>query len=155
LFFFLKESSLSVTTTLQPRHLSTTITKSMHQHVTHKSNTNTIGKNTFVFRMYKVCGNKLTSSYKEKMAVKTLTCLTPTHFCACPIRRGLYCAQWVHSRWEVLGIGGIDDHHCLNFLFIFCVQWVKVRGNCLFCWYWWNWWPSLFKLSFHILCSVS
>jgi hypothetical protein len=142
LFFFLKESSLSVTTTLQPRHLSTTITRSMHQHVTHKSNTNTIGKNTFVFRMYKVCGYKLTSSYKEKMAVKTLNCLTSTHFCACPIRHGLYCAQWVHSRWKVL------VHNC-------CVQWVKVRGDCLFCWYWWNWWPSLFKLSFHILCSVS
>jgi len=100
LFLFLKESSLSVdvTTTLQPRDLSTTITKIMHQHVTYKSNTNTIGKNTFVFHMYKVCGYKLTSSYKEKRAVKTLTCLTPTHVCACPIRRGLYFAQWVHSR---------------------------------------------------------
>jgi hypothetical protein len=62
-------------------------------------------------------------------------------------------------RWEVIvcfvGIGKIDDHHCLIFLFIFCVQWVKVRGDCSLCWYWWNWWPSLFKLSFHILCSVS
>ena len=58
-------------------------------------------------------------------------------------------------RWEVIvcfvDIGGIDDHYCLNFLF--CVQWVKMRGDCLFCWYWWNWWPLLFKLSF--LCSVS
>jgi hypothetical protein len=137
LFLFLKDSSLSVdvTTTLQPLDLSTTSTKIMHQHVTNKSNTNIIGKNTFVFHMYKVCGYKLTSSYKEKRAVKTLTCLTPTHFCACPIRRGLYCAQWVHSRWELLvrnfvfselrwevifrfvGIGGIDEDH--HYLFYF------------------------------------
>ena len=27
-----------------------------------------------------------------------------------------------------------------------CVQWVKVRGDCMFCWYWWYCWP----LSFHI-----
>jgi hypothetical protein len=49
-------------------------------------------------------------------------------------------------RWEVIvsfiDIGGIDDHHCLNF---FCVQWVTMRGDCLFCWYWWNWWPLLFN----------
>jgi hypothetical protein len=32
---------------------------------------------------------------------------------------------------------------------LFCVQWVKVGGDCSFCWYWCNcWWP-LFKLSFH------
>ena len=58
-------------------------------------------------------------------------------------------------RWEVIvcfvDIGEIDDHYCLNFLL--CVQWVKMRGDCLFCWYRWNWWPLLFKLSF--LCSVS
>ena len=23
-------------------------------------------------------------------------------------------------------------------LWVFCVQWVKMRGDCLFCWYWWN-----------------
>ena len=40
-------------------------------------------------------------------------------------------------------IGGIDDHYCLNF--IFCVQWVKMRGD--FCWYWWNCWPSLNELN--------
>jgi len=28
----------------------------------------------------------------------------------------------------------------------FCVQRVKMRGECLFCWYLWNFWPSLFKL---------
>jgi hypothetical protein len=35
-------------------------------------------------------------------------------------------------RWELIvcfaDIGGIDDPHCLNFLF--CVQWVKMRGDC-------------------------
>jgi hypothetical protein len=31
---------------------------------------------------------------------------------------------------------------------LFCVQWMKMRGDCSFCWYWWNCWPSLFKLSF-------
>jgi hypothetical protein len=48
-------------------------------------------------------------------------------------------------------IGGIDDHYCVNFLF--CVQWAKMRGDCLLCWYWWNWLPLLLKISF--LCSVS
>ena len=37
---------------------------------------------------------------------------------------------------------------CHN-LSLFCVQRVKVRDDCLFCWYWWNCWPSPFKLSFH------
>jgi hypothetical protein len=58
-------------------------------------------------------------------------------------------------RWKVIvcfvDIDGIDDNYCLSFLF--CVKWVKMRGDCLFCWYWWNWWPLLFKLSF--LFSVS
>ena len=27
-------------------------------------------------------------------------------------------------------IGGIDDQHCLKFLLIICVQWVKMRGDC-------------------------
>jgi len=52
-------------------------------------------------------------------------------------------------------VGAIVDHHCLNFLFIFCGQWVNIRGGSLFCWCWCNCWPSLFKLSFHILWSVS
>ena len=30
---------------------------------------------------------------------------------------------------------------------LFCVQWVKITGDCSLCRYWWNWWPSLFKLS--------
>jgi hypothetical protein len=32
---------------------------------------------------------------------------------------------------------------------LFCVQWVKVRGDCSFCWYWWSCWLSLNKLYFH------
>ena len=35
---------------------------------------------------------------------------------------------------------------CLGY---FRVLWVKMRGDCLFCWYWWNCWLSLIKLSFH------
>ena len=32
------------------------------------------------------------------------------------IYNGLFCVQWVEVRWEVIVyIGGIDDHHCLNF----------------------------------------
>jgi len=31
-----------------------------------------------------------------------------------------------------------------------CVQWIKVKGDCSFCWYWGNCWPSLYKVSFHI-----
>jgi hypothetical protein len=30
------------------------------------------------------------------------------------------------------------------------VQWVEVRGDCSFCWYWWTCWLLLFKLSFHL-----
>ena len=41
------------------------------------------------------------------------------------ICRGLFCVQWGQVRWEVfvwfVDIGGIDDHHCLNFLFIIIV----------------------------------
>ena len=66
----------------------------------------------------------------------------------------LSCFCSVRYLWEVIvffiDIGGIDDHYCLSFLV--CVQWVKMRGDCLLFWYWWNWWPSLFKL---FLCSVS
>jgi hypothetical protein len=56
-----------------------------------------------------------------------LTSLTLPHFCSCPKPGpgfptsccGVFCFQ---LRWKVIGhfveIGGIDDHHCLNFLFI-------------------------------------
>jgi hypothetical protein len=31
----------------------------------------------------------------------------------------------------------------------FYFQWIEVRGDYSFCWYWQNCWPSLFKLSFN------
>jgi hypothetical protein len=37
-------------------------------------------------------------------------------------REGWGCVQWIQLRWEVIvrfvDIGEIDNHHCLNFLFI-------------------------------------
>jgi len=30
------------------------------------------------------------------------------------------------------------------------VQWVEVRGDCSFCWYWWTCWQSLSTLYFHL-----
>jgi hypothetical protein len=42
----------------------------------------------------------------------------------------------------------IDFQRLMSFS-SFCVQWVKVKGDCSLCWYWWNCWPSLFKLTFH------
>ena len=37
---------------------------------------------------------------------------------------------------------------------LFCVQWVKMRGDCSFRWYWWNCWPSLSNLSVHNLFNT-
>ena len=38
------------------------------------------------------------------------------------ICHGNFCVQWVQIKWEMIvrfvDIGGIDDHHCLNFLLI-------------------------------------
>ena len=39
--------------------------------------------------------------------------------------------------------------HIYRDLFLCSVSSVKMRGDCLFCWYWLNRWPSLFKFSFH------
>jgi hypothetical protein len=55
-----------------------------------------------------------------------------------------YCLNFLfvfsELRWKVIvcfvDIDGIDDNYCLSFLF--CVKWVKMRGDCLFCWYWWK-----------------
>ena len=41
---------------------------------------------------------------------------------------------------------GFPTSYVMVFL---CVQWVEVRGDCSFCWYWWHCWTSLFKLVFH------
>jgi hypothetical protein len=35
-----------------------------------------------------------------------------------------------------------SDGHCWPSLFN---QYIEVRGDCSFCWYWWNCWPSLFN----------
>ena len=64
--------------------------------------------------------------------------------------------------WEVIvvDIGGIVDNHSMSygkrwFLLIFVIlltitQWVKVRGD--FCWYWWwNCWPSLNELWWEVI----
>ena len=91
------------------------------------------------------------SSYQEVRDAIPLTGLTLPHFCACSnpesgfplsyVTLPFFCVQWVQLRQEVLvcfvDIGGIVDHHCLNFV--------------LFCWYWRNCWPSLLKLSFVLL----
>ena len=48
-----------------------------------------------------------------------------------------------------------QDLDCQQYmLWSFDVQWVKARGDWLFCWYWWNWWQSLLKLSFHIFFGI-
>ena len=43
------------------------------------------------------------------------------------IWRGMIYVQWVQLKWEVIvrfvDIDGIDDHHCLNFLFIIEICW--------------------------------
>jgi len=65
------------------------------------------------------------SSYQEGVGV-LITVLTPPHSCACPKQGPCFpnitCFQWIQLRWEMIirfaDIGGIDDHHCLNFLFV-------------------------------------
>ena len=46
------------------------------------------------------------------------------------ICRGFFCVQWSQLRWEVIirfvDISWIDDHHCLNFLFIIIDMLVKL-----------------------------
>jgi hypothetical protein len=46
----------------------------------------------------------------------------------------------VKTFFRFVDIGGIVDHHCVNFLLV--------------CWYWRNCWPSLCKLSFGLLILV-
>ena len=42
----------------------------------------------------------------------------------------------------------VSSVKCDDFVVVY-VQWVKVRDECSFCWYWLSYWPPLFKLSFH------
>jgi hypothetical protein len=68
------------------------------------------------------------SSYQEgrvsiSLNPATFLCLSQARtWISKVICRGLFCVQWLQLRWEVIvgfvDIGGIDDHHCLNFLFI-------------------------------------
>jgi hypothetical protein len=73
------------------------------------------------------------------MTNNTLTNLILPHFCACSKPEHGFPTSYIVVR--------------------FCVQWVKMSGDCLFCWYWWNW-SSLFKLIFisifssQIACSM-
>ena len=52
----------------------------------------------------------------------TCLCLSQARTWISIICRGLFCVQWVQLRREAIvcfvDIGGIDDHHCLKFLFI-------------------------------------
>jgi hypothetical protein len=48
----------------------------------------------------------------------------------------------------VLYIWKLSPKNVSYVISLFCVQWVTVRADCLFCWYWWNCLSSLFKLSF-------
>jgi len=68
------------------------------------------------------------SSYQDGRFGISLTGLTPSYMCVCP-KPG----------------HGFPTSNVVVFC---CVQWVNMRGDCTFCWYWWNWWPSQFKLSF-------
>ena len=49
----------------------------------------------------------------------------------------------------------LDFLRHMSWSFFVCIQWVKMRGDCSFCWYWWNCWPSLFNLSFHKMTRMS
>ena len=84
---------------------------------------------SFFLNMY--C--RLRSSYQEGSVGIPITCFNTPQFCACPMPRSwfptshvmVFCVQ---LRWKMIvhfvDIGGIDYHHCLNFLFI--IQNLKV-----------------------------
>jgi len=85
----------------------------------------------FIVWLYMYCCWR--SSYQEGRVGILLTDLTSPHFCACP----------------KTGFGFPTSCVVVTFLYS-----VKMRGDCLLCWYWWNWGPPLFKLSFHTLICV-
>ena len=72
---------------------------------------------------------RLKSNYQEGMVKILITGLTPPHFCTYSKTGPWFPTSYVLAffvfsalRWEVIvrfiDIGGIDDHHCLNFLFV-------------------------------------
>jgi hypothetical protein len=73
----------------------------------------------------------LTLTWKSKYILYTDECivvgggivrLTPTHFCDClKPGRGFPTSYIVVFFVKFVDIGGMDDHHCLTFLFITCV----------------------------------
>jgi hypothetical protein len=75
----------------------------------------------FIDCLYMYCRWRF--SYQEGRLGIPLNRFNPPHFCACP-KQGpgfptshvmvFLCSVIVHF----VDIGGIDDHHCLNFLFI-------------------------------------
>jgi hypothetical protein len=82
----------------------------------------------FILCLYTYC--RWRSSYQEGRVGIPLTGLTRPHFCACPKPEhgfptsyvGTVVVYFVFSEFIYVifvDIDGIDDHHCLNFLFIF------------------------------------
>ena len=90
----------------------------------HSMKTKTISIHLFIYIL------PLEIQFQDRRVGIPLTSINPLHFCACtkPGPRFpksyvvAFCVQWVQLRWEVIvhfvDIGGIDDHHCLNFLFL-------------------------------------
>jgi hypothetical protein len=77
----------------------------------------------YVYYVYMYC--RWRSSYPEGSVAIPLTSLIPPYFCACPntgngfptlcVVVSLFCVQWVKVRGD---IGGIIYHYCLSFLFL-------------------------------------
>ena len=73
---------------------------------------------------------KLISQQEGKVGIPLID-LTPPHCYAC------------HKRGPVFRTSNAV-------VSLFCVDWIKVGGDCSFCWNWWNCWPSkLFKRFFY------
>jgi hypothetical protein len=56
------------------------------------------------------------------------------------------------KRFNTATFWNLDFQRHMSLSFFCSVTSVKMRGDCLFCWYWWNFLPSLFKLAFHNVC---
>jgi len=69
----------------------------------------------FIICLYILCVVVGDPVIKRRGGGILLTGLTPPHIVPVPSQ------DLCHMRWW----------------WSFCVQWVKVRGDCLFCWYWW------------------
>jgi hypothetical protein len=71
-------------------------------------------------------------------------------FCDCPKPWAIF--TMTYMSWSILWLS-----QAMSYIYndichgLCCVQWVEVKGDCLFYWSWWNCCPSLFKLSFHNL----